>query len=461
MRPAALALSLALLAVPSIAAANDILVLPDGSGEAPTIAAAIVMAVAGDTITLGDGTFLEHNLNLKDGVRFRSVSGNPSLTRIDAESAGRCFSGSTMGAPFFRGITLQNGTDPAEGGLLLLGSSNVTFSNCVFKDGTAPRGGAVSLIGGSSAIPRFIGCRFESNQAGSDGGAVWTRGTGSFGSCEFIDNSAVSGGAAYCQKVAGFAKFDGCRFEQNTATGDGGAVFSSGTTPLFSGGTNMVGCEFLSNAAANGGAVRIEQFDFVRESDFLRNEAAVWGGAVLTVTLQLDDCAEFFQENLLAGNVAGSRGGGIAVTGDCVSGCYLFVYRCTLSGNQAPIGAHVWSQTGFPWGAFQNSIFAFGITGAAVGASPISSVRCCDVYGNAGGDYVGGLAAWGSTNANISAGPLFCDAQGDDFTLGQGSPCLPPLPSACGGLPIGKYGAGCSPTATEETSWGRIKSTFY
>ncbi|MEZ4239088.1 MAG: hypothetical protein R3F59_23635 [Myxococcota bacterium] len=45
----------------------------------------------------------------------------------------------------------------------------------------------------------------------------------------------------------------------------------------------------------------------------------------------------------------------------------------------------------------------------------------CDVYGNAGTAFVGGIGAGTGT---LDADPLFTDALADDLTLGAGSPCL-------------------------------------
>ena len=50
---------------------------------------------------------------------------------------------------------------------------------------------------------------------------------------------------------------------------------------------------------------------------------------------------------------------------------------------------------------------------------------CCDVHGNAGGDWVGCIADQDGINGNFSADPLCCNDEGGDFTLRSDSPCLP------------------------------------
>jgi hypothetical protein len=85
------------------------------------------------------------------------------------------------------------------------------------------------------------------------------------------------------------------------------------------------------------------------------------------------------------------------------------------------------------------------------------TVRCSDVYGNTGGDDLCGTDLGG----NFSLDPLFCDPENGDYTLDGCSPCLPgnhPHGFDCG--LIGALGQGCGATATEETSWGRIKSLY-
>ena len=80
-------------------AARVWLVQPDGSGDAPTIAAAIDSVSGTDIIELADGTYMgEGNRDLYDHEKtfvIRSVSGNPAACVIDC--------GGTAGEPH-RGI---------------------------------------------------------------------------------------------------------------------------------------------------------------------------------------------------------------------------------------------------------------------------------------------------------------------------------------------------------------------
>ena len=59
--------------------------------------------------------------------------------------------------------------------------------------------------------------------------------------------------------------------------------------------------------------------------------------------------------------------------------------------------------------------------GADGSTSPVLS--CADVYGNAGGDWMGIIAAQAGTNGNFSEDPLFCDHASGDVHLHEDSPC--------------------------------------
>ena len=53
-----------------------------------------------------------------------------------------------------------------------------------------------------------------------------------------------------------------------------------------------------------------------------------------------------------------------------------------------------------------------------------NAVRCCDVYGNTGGDYLGTLDL-AVINGNFSLDPEFCDTSVADFNLLYTTPCKP------------------------------------
>ena len=160
------------------AAAAVLTVQPDGSGTHPTIAAAVQDAQSGDTIQLGDGTFTgDGNRDIPitgKSLYIRSVSGDPTTCVIDADGSEAWpryifeVTDSTGETVIIEGITLRGAWRPASrislagGAVVSDATTQLTISNCVFRDNHAAYGGAVGLAGGPHEI---TGCRFEMNQA--------------------------------------------------------------------------------------------------------------------------------------------------------------------------------------------------------------------------------------------------------------------------------------------------------
>jgi hypothetical protein len=108
LAPSGLARLLATLAISGLglgesAAAATIHVHADGSGDAPTLAAGLAVAVQGDVVLASAGIYLEHDLQLKPGVALRSESGR-DLTTLDIQLLGDGVIGAD-GATF-QGFTL-------------------------------------------------------------------------------------------------------------------------------------------------------------------------------------------------------------------------------------------------------------------------------------------------------------------------------------------------------------------
>ena len=92
-------------------------------------------------------------------------------------------------------------------------------------------------------------------------------------------------------------------------------------------------------------------------------------------------------------------------------------------------------------------------------------LECCDIFGNAGGDWTGCIADQLGVNGNISEDPLFCDPEANDFTIAENSPCAPGnSPAGCdliGALPVGCTATTAVPEiALRETTWGAVKASF-
>ena len=129
----------------------------------------------------------------------------------------------------------------------------------------------------------------------------------------------------------------------------------------------------------------------------------------------------------------------------------LFGYRadprlinCTFADNSATQGAAAFLYASSS-AIFANCLIAFNQGGQPVVcmASSEAESSCGNVYGNAGGDWVGGLSGQLGVNGNFSADPLFCNVGiGDVGLLDETSPCVPGN-NDCSVL-IGALGVGCS-----------------
>jgi hypothetical protein len=240
-------------------------------------------------------------------------------------------------------------------------------------------------------------------------------------------------------------------------------------------------CVFIGNHANYGGGISCvvnDGFIRVEHCTFIDNEAAVGGGALLlangTGTCYVSDC-------VMLNNAAGSRGGGIYQ-----SDCNSVIERCVVSGNEAgldgsgfchyagqtsSVSACTFSRNGAASSVLyakggsaltaDRLIVAFNIA-RALDADATSSVtvRCCDLFGNLGGDDIPpGFLRRGT---NISVDPRFCGAPGsENYFLRSDSPCVPEnqdFDDYC--EPMGARPVACGAVSVERASWGRIKSIY-
>ena len=371
---AALAIVSALLAAGS-ASGSTYLVLPDGSGDTPSIEAALRLAVSGDIIELGDGVFSgmgNTGLDLAGkSITLRSRSGNPGACVLDA--------GAGPSAPG-RALSLVTG----EG-------AGTVVQGIGFRGGyLADADGAALLLVGSSA--RIRGCRFSGNSA-REGGAVF-----------------VTGGAP---------SFDGCVFVSNSGGIAGGALAATAGAQV-----EITDCRFTANSADYGGAVM-----------------------AAAATLTLEGC-------VLVANSASARGGGIYAGNHAA----LTITRCTLAYNEglAVGGIALATMSSLE---LRNSIIAFSPVGEAVELryTSTAAVSCSDLFGNAGGDWTGALAALAGLDGNLSLDPEFCgDAADGDLGLSAGSPCV--APPDCGRM--GALGVTCAKRGVSALDIGSIKQLY-
>ena len=86
-----------------------------------------------------------------------------------------------------------------------------------------------------------------------------------------------------------------------------------------------------------------------------------------------------------------------------------------------------------------------------------SSVHCCDVFDNAGGDYDAEVGDQTGLDENFSLDPELCGIELADYRLFDTSPCLA-ANSPCD-VQVGRFGEGCD-TPVEGMSWGILKGMW-
>jgi hypothetical protein len=144
---------------------------PDGTGEAPTLAAAIDSSSAGDVIELACGTYIEWGLMVKSGITIRSETGQPDCVTIDGNQPygfGSIFGcWAVDNTTLIEGLTITGGraydliAGMAGGGMAIATGSALTVKRCLITGNYAKGGGGVSI---SMSHPTFVECDISGNE---------------------------------------------------------------------------------------------------------------------------------------------------------------------------------------------------------------------------------------------------------------------------------------------------------
>ncbi len=162
------------------------------------------------------------------------------------------------------------------------------------ETGNGGNGGAVYMDGAESYAVNVCGSTFTSNAAGAGalGGAIFRTPDGAaqtttIDRSAFIGNSAPSGGALYFHNSSLVLKAS--TLSGNIATGDGGGVFSDGSTLTF---TNDTFVDNVAEKGVGGGIVLFGNGGTIENVTFSGNQsnggsgyfaAAIGGGTPLTI----------------------------------------------------------------------------------------------------------------------------------------------------------------------------------
>ncbi len=288
----------------------------------PTIQSAIDAAAAGETVVVSPGVYMEQIDLLGKAITVRSEDpDDPTIvatTIIDG--------GNDPDAPGFPQnvgtvVACRNNEGPDT---MLLGLT--------IRGGAASNGAGLFAGGGLGMFqsnPTVTNCRFVDNNgtnADAPGGGVYCGFGGpiTFTGCEFIGNSARSGGGLYVQNNP--LTLVNCLFRDNNTTGDGGGLTWSGDS------ATIMGCDFENNNAddSGGGAYVRGNGDKsviqVTDCDFRMNDSGDDGGGLFIWNGEatISDC-EFVL------NTTVDNGGGV----NAIFHSELSVQDCTFTDNES------------------------------------------------------------------------------------------------------------------------------
>jgi len=404
MRSSALGAAVALVLVLAGAASADTYVVqPDGLGDYPTIQAAVNAAFDGDIIELADGTFTgEGNRDIQVPSRpitIQSQSGNYEDCIIDCEGSARAE---------HRGFRF--GPEVGTGDVMLKGIG-------IINGYTTTNGGGIQIYG---CEPEIRNCAIAQ--------------------CTVV-GSPLKGGGIYIGDGAD-PDFYFCLVSQNTAYYGGGvAIVNSG-------------CLFWSSeigdntATSTGGGVYIQSTETIvfNYSDIVSNTSPRAGGVRM-----LGASTSFFNDNISRNEATNGHSGGVWLQGGVLNTCTIVENSATVGGG----GVHCEAGSG----SIYRSIIAFteGGYGVAATSGNAPTLSCCDVFGNAGGNYDSVVGDQTGLNHNFSLDPEFCDWDDADYRLFDTSPCLEAY-SPCT-QSVGRWGLGCD-SPVERTSWGMLKALY-
>ncbi len=188
-------LLVAVLTSPPNLCADTLTVRKDGSGQFTTINAAKAVAVSGDIIEVGPGTYNEE-IDFSISVTLVSTDG-AETTVLDGEGIRRILIFRAGLGSVIDGFTIRRGYHASSGGALRVQlGATATVRNCVFEDNYVEfDGGAVICRDGSRLD--IENCAFRNNSAARHAGAVLAvvGGIVDIDHCTFIENDGPSSGA--------------------------------------------------------------------------------------------------------------------------------------------------------------------------------------------------------------------------------------------------------------------------
>ncbi|UCC44408.1 MAG: right-handed parallel beta-helix repeat-containing protein [Candidatus Zixiibacteriota bacterium] len=409
----------------------------DGSPGNPfrTIQHAINVSFHSDSVIVENGTYMEHiNFNGKSilvasNYVFSGDASDVQNTIIDGnwDSTVVTFNSNEDSSAMIMGFTIRSGSAYSGGGIRCYASNPTITGNTI----SGNSGGGLSCWYSSPTIDDNT---FSENSVGREwfgyGGGI-----NCYTSSPTISNNTITGNS-----VVWYGSGGGISCRNNSDPTISNNVISGNSAGEFEGSGGGIHCDNSNpiisyNTITENSAVDIGGGICCRESSPTISDNTIAGNSRSGIHCS-HNSSPTIAKNTISGN-SSYYGGGIRCHASNPS-----IINNTITGNSAYVqGSGIYCSESNP--TISNTVIAFSSRGRAIdcdaGGNPV--LTNCDIYGNAGGDWVGCVVEQAGTNGNFSADPLFCDAAQGIFSLQAGSPCAPANNS--GGVLIGALDVGC------------------
>ena len=339
--------------------------------------------------------------------------------------------------PTLNNLIIEDNTAYIHGGGIWHHNAKSHIANSLVKDNEAQvgNGGGIMFAWSGGTLTDVT---IENNNSGYCGGGMWANQSYELmlSGLSFVGNTATQNGGGWASHGSD-AEFSDCLFENNTAsvsiqdgnTFGGGAMWLVGSNPY------IYDVTFSNNSSLlEGGGIyllfdgMIPSSPTIENSLFNGNSVPQRGGGLLVG----GSCQPVVKNTIFEYNEAGNGGAiqvdtysGLTLTnsvvnnnngtvytgGIAVNSAMVTITNCTISDNTGGMEALDVYYSAFA--NVTNSIFHNNTPGDInlTDANPNSNVR----YSNFTGDWEG--------DGNISADPLFVNAEEDDYRLQFESPC--------------------------------------
>jgi len=351
---------------------------------------AIDAASDGETVLVGDGTYVENINFLGKAITVTSVNG-AATTIIDGNAIDRVvtFNNGEGADSILQKFTIQNGyAINSNGGGILCSDSSPTIINCIIDDNLAARGGGIYC---DNSSPVITNCTISNNYTYTSGGGIYCCSTSSpiITNCNINDNVAKFAGGGFYIVTFSSPLIDKCNITLNACLRSyGGGICCWDSSPT------ITNCNIDRNnnndggGGSYGGGISIsgESLAVITNCTVTRNRAVHWG------------------------SIDYGSGGGIY----CNSSLSVTITNCTISDNYAfKWGGGIWADSNRT--EVINSII-WNNTNSASGGWPSR-----EIFGPPVVTYSDILTEYNG-EGNISADPLFVG--GGDYHLTADSPCI-------------------------------------